>query len=62
MCPGGAQEYLGVTPDLCTLGKAVGGGVLARLRVRRLGGLPRGFLDDPGRERVYIFAYLRLLS
>jgi glutamate-1-semialdehyde 2,1-aminomutase len=27
MCPGGAQEYLGVTPDLCTLGKAVGGGL-----------------------------------
>jgi glutamate-1-semialdehyde 2,1-aminomutase len=27
MAPGGAQEYLGVTPDLCTLGKAVGGGV-----------------------------------
>ncbi len=26
MCPGGAQEFLGVTPDLCTLGKAVGGG------------------------------------
>ncbi len=26
MCAGGAQEYLGVTPDLCTLGKAVGGG------------------------------------
>jgi glutamate-1-semialdehyde 2,1-aminomutase len=26
MGPGGAQEYLGVTPDLCTLGKAVGGG------------------------------------
>jgi glutamate-1-semialdehyde 2,1-aminomutase len=25
MCPGGAQSYLGVTPDLCTLGKAVGG-------------------------------------
>lgn len=25
MCPGGAQAYLGVTPDLCTLGKAVGG-------------------------------------
>jgi glutamate-1-semialdehyde 2,1-aminomutase len=23
---GGAQEYLGVTPDLCTIGKAVGGG------------------------------------
>jgi glutamate-1-semialdehyde 2,1-aminomutase len=26
MAPGGAQEYLGFTPDLCTLGKAVGGG------------------------------------
>jgi glutamate-1-semialdehyde 2,1-aminomutase len=26
MCVGGAQQYLGVTPDLCTLGKAVGGG------------------------------------
>jgi glutamate-1-semialdehyde 2,1-aminomutase len=26
MCAGGAQEYLGVMPDLCTLGKAVGGG------------------------------------
>jgi glutamate-1-semialdehyde 2,1-aminomutase len=26
MGPGGAQEYLGVTPDLCTMGKAVGGG------------------------------------
>lgn len=26
MGPGGAQEYLKVTPDLCTLGKAVGGG------------------------------------
>jgi glutamate-1-semialdehyde 2,1-aminomutase len=26
MAPGGAQEYLGVTPELCTLGKAVGGG------------------------------------
>lgn len=26
MGPGGAQEFLRVTPDLCTLGKAVGGG------------------------------------
>lgn len=26
MGAGGAQQYLGITPDLCTLGKAVGGG------------------------------------
>jgi glutamate-1-semialdehyde 2,1-aminomutase len=26
MAAGGAQEYLGLVPDLCTLGKAVGGG------------------------------------
>jgi len=26
MAPGGAQQYLGVTPDLCTVGKAIGGG------------------------------------
>ncbi|MCE9532534.1 MAG: aspartate aminotransferase family protein [Planctomycetes bacterium] len=26
MAPGGAQEYLKITPDLCTLGKSVGGG------------------------------------
>ena len=27
MAPGGAQQYLGVTPDLCVLGKAFGGGL-----------------------------------
>lgn len=27
MAPGGAQEYLGVTPDLCVLGKAFGAGM-----------------------------------
>jgi glutamate-1-semialdehyde 2,1-aminomutase len=27
MCRGGAQAYFGVTPDLCTLAKALGGGV-----------------------------------
>lgn len=26
MAYGGAQEYYGITPDLCTLGKAIGGG------------------------------------
>jgi len=26
MCPGGVQEYFGITPDLCTLGKSVAGG------------------------------------
>ncbi|NLE45356.1 MAG: aspartate aminotransferase family protein [Chloroflexi bacterium] len=27
MCRGGAQEHYGITPDLCTLAKALGGGV-----------------------------------
>jgi glutamate-1-semialdehyde 2,1-aminomutase len=27
MAPGGAQQYLGVVPDLCVLGKAFGGGM-----------------------------------
>jgi glutamate-1-semialdehyde 2,1-aminomutase len=27
MAPGGAQEYLGITADLCVLGKALGGGM-----------------------------------
>jgi glutamate-1-semialdehyde 2,1-aminomutase len=27
MCRGGAQEYYGIVPDLCTLAKALGGGV-----------------------------------
>lgn len=27
MCRGGAQEYYGITPDMCTLAKALGGGV-----------------------------------
>ena len=49
MGPGGAQEHLGVVPDLCTVGKAVGGGyplsvfggradIMARLHAG--GGLP----------------------
>ncbi len=29
LAPGGAQEYYGVTPDLCTMGKAIGGGLPA---------------------------------
>ena len=27
LAPGGAQELLGITPDLCTLGKIIGGGL-----------------------------------
>src|SRR3546814_537897 len=35
---GGAQQYYGVTPDVCTLGKACGGGFpLARSEERRVG-------------------------
>ena len=26
-CPGGAQEFFGVTPDVCTIGKSLGGGL-----------------------------------
>jgi len=35
MAPGGAQEYLGVTPDLCVLGKALGGGRLINEKAGR---------------------------
>ena len=35
-CPGGAQEYFGVTPDLATYGKIIGGGYpLAAVAGRR---------------------------
>jgi glutamate-1-semialdehyde aminotransferase len=57
---GGAQEYYGVTPDLCTLGKIVGGGfALAAIAGRadimkhfdRAGRGRRGF-PDAGRHAV----------
>ncbi len=41
MAPGGAQQYLGVTPDLCTLGKAVGGGFPLSV----FGGRARSWID-----------------
>ena len=47
--PGGAQEAMGVTPDLTTLGKALGGGVpIAALAGRR------DLMEhlDPSRDRV----------
>ena len=65
--PDCAQGYLGVTPDLCTLGKAIGGGLAAervrrqprrdgrRLAARR--GRPQRHVQrpsaaDPGRQRL----------
>ena len=45
--PGGAQESMGVTPDLTTLGKALGGGAH---RGARRSPLPDGALD-PSRGR-----------
>jgi glutamate-1-semialdehyde 2,1-aminomutase len=48
---GGAQEYYGVTPDLCTLGKVIGGGFpLAAIAGRAdiMAHFDRGLVDDDG--------------
>ncbi|HUS97462.1 MAG TPA: aminotransferase class III-fold pyridoxal phosphate-dependent enzyme, partial [Hyphomicrobiaceae bacterium] len=48
---GGAQAYYGVTPDLCTLGKAIGGGFpLAALggRADIMAHFDRGLVGDDG--------------
>ena len=50
---GGAQEYYEVTPDLCTLGKVIGGGFPARgdQRARRHHG---AFRQGQGRRRRFL--------
>ena len=48
---GGAQEYYGVTPDLCTLGKIIGGGFpLAAIAGRAdiMAHFDRGKVGDDG--------------
>jgi glutamate-1-semialdehyde 2,1-aminomutase len=48
---GGAQEYYGVTPDLCTLGKVIGGGFpLAAIagRAELMAHFDRGLVGDEG--------------
>ncbi|MBL6454274.1 aminotransferase class III-fold pyridoxal phosphate-dependent enzyme [Belnapia sp. T6] len=50
-CYGGAQNYYGVTPDLCTLGKIVGGGfALAAIAGRAdiMAHFDRGLVGDDG--------------
>jgi glutamate-1-semialdehyde 2,1-aminomutase len=50
-CYGGAQSYYGVTPDLCTLGKIVGGGfALAAIAGRAdiMAHFDRGLVGDDG--------------
>ena len=51
--PGGAQEYLGFTPDLTILGKAIGGGVpfAALVGGADLADGPEAEDDDPGQEQ-----------
>ncbi|MBI4308165.1 MAG: aspartate aminotransferase family protein [Chloroflexi bacterium] len=51
--PGGAQEYHGVTPDLCTLAKCVAGGVPGAAVVGRADIMDTlEFSGDPGRDRA----------
>jgi glutamate-1-semialdehyde 2,1-aminomutase len=50
-CYGGAQSYYGVTPDLCTLGKIIGGGfALAAIAGRAdiMAHFDRGLVGDDG--------------
>ncbi|MBL6076539.1 aminotransferase class III-fold pyridoxal phosphate-dependent enzyme [Belnapia sp. T18] len=50
-CYGGAQDYYGVTPDLCTLGKIIGGGFpLAAIAGRAdiMAHFDRGIVGDDG--------------
>ena len=66
MAPGGAQEYLGVTPDLCVLGKAFGGGMpissFAGRRAIMLHVCPVGQSAHSGTYMSHLTAVLAALS
>jgi glutamate-1-semialdehyde 2,1-aminomutase len=50
--PGGAQEYFGVTPDMTTLGKIIGGGLPGAATVGRADIMELlSFQDDPEADR-----------
>lgn len=56
LAPGGGQEYFGVTPDLCTMGKNLGGGmpigaVAGRRDIMELANPQRSSVKD---EKVFI--------
>jgi glutamate-1-semialdehyde 2,1-aminomutase len=56
LAPGGGQEYFGVTPDLCTLGKNLGGGmpigaIAGRREIMELANAQRSSVKN---EKTYI--------
>jgi glutamate-1-semialdehyde 2,1-aminomutase len=56
--PGGAQEKFGVTPDLTTLGKIIGGGLPGAAAVGRADIMDLlSFKDDPQANRYQRFAH-----
>ncbi len=66
MAPGGAQEYLGVTPDLCVLGKALGAGMpisaIAGKRDLMLHFRPVGTSEHSGTYLAHLTAVLAALA
>jgi glutamate-1-semialdehyde 2,1-aminomutase len=63
---GGAQTYFGVTPDLCVLGKAIGGGMpisaIAGKRSVMLGLRPVGASEHSGTFLAHLTAVLAALA
>jgi glutamate-1-semialdehyde 2,1-aminomutase len=66
MAPGGAQEYLGVVPDLCVLGKALGAGVpisaIAGRREIMMHLRPEGQSEHSGTYLAHLTAVLAALA
>jgi glutamate-1-semialdehyde 2,1-aminomutase len=66
MAPGGAQEYFGVIPDLCVLGKALGGGMPISAIAGRRGVMrhmrPEGESELSGTYLAHLTAVLGALA
>jgi glutamate-1-semialdehyde 2,1-aminomutase len=52
----GAQKYYGVTPDLCTFGKAIANGFPLACVAGRKELMSLGSIDKPGQERVFLLS------